>query len=156
MPGATLTNTSGGNLLVGVGGGNAICAFSLAQTCDDDLRIDFTGGATGLSFEVGGAQAGDLVLLTVLGPGGDAAGGREIAEDGRVDLSGFGTVTALLFEDRSTELGVSYGDVTFEPAAIPLPAGIALLLGGLGALRVQRRCDGCQKVSRRSTSAMAP
>ncbi len=130
------------SLFVGAGGiGNSICALSSRHWhCANDLHVGFSAPVANLSFSVGGFQHGDKVRLSVFDAAGRLAGKLGLARGGAFDLSGFGTISALFFDDRSKAGGVSYGDFNYDALApVPLPASLPLLLAGIGAIGFARK-----------------
>lgn len=138
---ATLHSGSDG-LYVGAGGiANSICALdSKNWSCANDLYLGFTSTVENLSFEVGGFQSGDKARLSIFNAAGQVAGKLKIARGGLFDLSGFGEISALFFDDRSKSRGVSYGNFTYDAVApVPLPASLPLLLAGIGLIGFARK-----------------
>lgn len=141
LPDASLYS-GGDGLFVGAGTlENSICALDTPRfSCANDLFLDFMSNVEKLTFEVGGFQTGDRVRVSIFDGTGDVAGKVNILRGGLFDLSGFGTISALFFDDRSSSGGVSYGNVSFDAVApIPLPASLPLLLAGIGAIGFARK-----------------
>ena len=137
VAGADITSY-GTDLYVGAGPfTNSICAIS--GTCDNDLLIEFTSAVTNLTFGHGYWSVGDFIEISIYGIGNALLGTYDINSVASVDLSSFGAITSLFFDDSSTAAGVAYGDFRFDVAQVPLPATLPLLLAGLGAFGVARR-----------------
>ena len=92
-----------------------------------------------------GGDAGDSALLSIFDSGGTLLGFYNLDSTSGVafaDLSSFGTLRSIIFDNvASTGAGYAYGDISYDPAAVPLPAALPLLLAGLGgiaALRARR------------------
>lgn len=144
IPGATASVTgadliSGGNsfFVSAAGISNSICALnSSGFHCANDLTINFTSSVTNLVFQTGGYESGDLAKLSIFGLGGALTSIVDIASNGIVDLTSYGTITSLFFDDQSTAAGMTYGNFNFSVAtsAIPVPAALPLLLTGLGGI----------------------
>ncbi|MHA6262392.1 VPLPA-CTERM sorting domain-containing protein [Arenibacterium sp. CAU 1754] len=141
IAGANITS-SASSLFVGAGPAapNSICAFNPASfSCDNDLEIDFTDAVQNVTFEQGFWSAGDLIDIYVYDAFDALAGVYTINSAADVDLSGFGVIGSLFFDDQSTAQGVAYGNITYEVANVPLPASAALLVGALGVFGAMRR-----------------
>ena len=138
---ATITSF-GTDLFFGGASGvpSSFCAIQ-AGTCQADLDISFTSVISNLFFDVSGFNVGDSVALGIFGLGNAFLGSVNLLSNiSNLDLSGFGSITRLYFDDNSTGAGVAYSDFSFDQvAAIPLPASLPLLIGGLGLLAVARR-----------------
>jgi len=137
------TATSGADsLFVGAGSiSNSVCALDTRNfDCANDLHLGFTAPVENLTFDVGGFQFGDDVRVSVFDANGQASGNVEILRGGLFDLSSFGQISSLFFDDRSTARGVSYGNFTYDAIApVPLPASLPLLLAGIGAIGFARK-----------------
>jgi hypothetical protein len=134
ITGANLTSGADG-FMVGGSISNSICAFSLTGSgCANDLTIDFTSLVSSITFDVGGFQLGDQIEVLAYGPGNALLGSVLIFVNGFYDLSAFSNVDYLYFDDSSATFGVEYGNVSYTAAAIPVPAGLPMLLAGLGGL----------------------
>jgi len=144
-PEATLTSF-GSNLFFGgayFGAPGSFCAIS-GTTCDADLEISFVAPVANLTFDVGGWDPGDFVALSIFGLGDVLSGSLNIVSNiVGLDLSSYGTITRLFFDDSSTAAGIGYANFSFDlardSAPIPLPAAGWLLLGGLGVLAAAKR-----------------
>ena len=141
VPEATLT--SFGNDFYFNGAYNdpgSFCAISFGS-CDADLQISFVGSVTNLMFDVGGWNDGDLVTLNIFGATNALLGSISITSDLiGLNLTSFGPITRLFFDDSSTGAGVGYANFSFtQVASVPLPATLPLLAGALGAAFVARR-----------------
>mgnify|MGYP002129735176 CR=1 FL=1 len=87
------------------------------------------------------ADGGDFVALDIFGLGDALLGTVDLTGDVlSLDLSSFGSITRLFFDDSSTGAGFAYSDFSFDQtAAVPLPASLPLLAAGMGLLAVARR-----------------
>jgi hypothetical protein len=93
-------------------------------------------------FQVSGWHTGDFVQLSIFDTLNNLLGIVGIGSDFAVlDLSSYGSIGSLFFDDSSTGAGVAYSDFSFDQGAspIPLPAAGWLMLAGLGALAAARR-----------------
>lgn len=125
----------------------SFCAVGVG--CAADMDITFVGAVSNLSFDVGGHNPGDFVALSVFGLGNSLLGSVNITGNAvGFDLSGFGTITRLFFDDSSSGAGFGYDNFAFTVAAVPLPAGLPLMVGGIGALvAVSRRKRNAKAVA---------
>jgi opacity protein-like surface antigen len=139
LPHATVSTPDGGDLFVGDTVANSICAIKIATfSCAADLKIDFDEAVTNLVFDVHGAQSGDSVTLNIFDGDDSLLDTLGITTNGEVDLSVYGPVGGLLFDDNSTSAGVSYGDITFD-VDVPAPAALSLFGFGLMTIAARRR-----------------
>ncbi|MEM9344103.1 MAG: VPLPA-CTERM sorting domain-containing protein [Pseudomonadota bacterium] len=144
IPRASLIS-EGESLFVGAGpyGPRSICAYTPTEgdkgTCANDLEIVFDDPIKNLTFDQGRWNEGDLIDITAL-LDGEVVGTYTIdSEEKKVDLSAIGPITSLVFDDQSEVSGVAYANFKFDVMSVPLPAGLALMLGGLGFLGAVRR-----------------
>ena len=135
VAGANITSF-GSSLFVGAGGNaNSICA--LDGDCANDLEITFTDAVKNVTFDQGTWNPGDVIDVMIYGLANSFIGTYVIDSAASVDLSSFGTITRLFFDDQnSTGAGTAYANVTYDraTAAVPLPAGLPLLGFGAAAL----------------------
>lgn len=112
-----------------------ICSMPYPEfSCAADLEIDFTSDVTDVSFSTAGFNVGDYVDLMVYGIGDLLVGSVAITGNGFYDLTGFGVISSLFFDDSSTGYGFEYDQISYTLApAVPLPAGLPLLLTGIAA-----------------------
>lgn len=119
---------------------NWICAL-LSGSCVADLRLEFNGLASNLSFRVGGWDTGDYVLAALF----DASDGLletvAITANSTYSFASSG-IASIYFVDYSSQSGgVFYADWYFDltgTPAVPVPAGLPLILGALGAFGLVR------------------
>ena len=134
---ATINVFGGGNVLVGIGAAGESDGFCFLDVrCTADGEILFDNPISNLTFDVDGANTGDSVEITAFN-GGNDLGSLTATANGQLDFSGFGTLTRLFFDDSSTGGGVGYSTFQFDEQqqmAIPVPASLPLILGGLGLL----------------------
>lgn len=143
VSGATVTNTSGGNILVGAGAAGQANGFcSLGIGCQADTEIDFNATVSNLSFWLDGSNLGDSLALTVRGIGDVLLATLNFTvPDQLIDLSSYGSITRLVFDDSSSGAGYGYSRFNFDDAIspIPVPASLPLLLGGIGLIGFMKR-----------------
>lgn len=124
--------------------GGAICALSANGDCKADLEIDFTGAVHDLQFNKVLAGAGDKTVLSIY-DGATLLGTQTLKGNGTVDLSSYGDITRLVFDDQSKAKGdgMFYGAFCFT-SSVPEPGTTGLLLAGLGllGLKARRRSEG--------------
>ncbi|MGB3721289.1 MAG: hypothetical protein WA979_00540 [Pacificimonas sp.] len=146
VPQATISTPDGDDLFFNGADGSmgSFCAIN-AGTCEADLEIDFSMVIENVMFTVGGFDPGDSVLLNIFDASDALAGTLAITAPGGYDISAFGEVGRLLFDDMSTGAGVAYNNFTFDVVDgmdVPAPAaGLLMLFGiaGLGARRAYRK-----------------
>jgi hypothetical protein len=145
VSGATITNTSGGIILVGSGAAgepNGFCSVTPSvTTCEQDTNILFGSVVSSLSFWLDGSNPGDALALSIFGIADAFLGTLNFTDpDQLIDLSSFGSITRLSFDDSSTAAGYGYSRFDFATAAtVPLPASLPLLLGAIAAVGAIRR-----------------
>jgi hypothetical protein len=140
VPGATVIS-GGDGLFVGDTVPNSICALDVTKfSCANDLLLGFDRPVTDVSFTAGNQHYDDNVTLYGY-LAGALVGSLNFATAGLIDLSSFGTLDTLFFDDHSdTGNGMYYADITYaEIAPVPLPGALPALMIGLGALGVLRR-----------------
>lgn len=121
---------------------DSFCALRAdAFRCEADLTIAFSSVVSNLFLQVSGYDGGDFVALDIFGLGDALLGTVDLTGDVlSLDLSSFGSITRLFFDDSSTGAGFAYSDFSFDQtAAVPLPASLPLLAAGMGLLAVARR-----------------
>jgi hypothetical protein len=105
------------------------------------MTLTFDMDVSNVNFEYGFGDDGDSAALTIFDGLGAIIGFLALdltAGTSFADLSGFGTLRSILFDNSaSTGLGYGYGNINYE--AIPLPATLPLLLAASGALVALRR-----------------
>ena len=119
----------------------SFCAIS-GFGCEADLEIAFNGVVSSLMFDVGGYNVGDYLDINIFGIGDIFLGTIAVTSDVvGLDLSSFGSITRLFFDDTSTGAGFGYANFSFDQVAapVPLPAAGLLLIGALGGLAALRR-----------------
>jgi hypothetical protein len=140
LPGATITNVAGGNILVGAGAAgqaDGFCSLVPGQfNCATDTNLVFDSAVTNLSFDLDGSNTGDNLALSIFGLADVLITTLFFTTpDQHIDLAGLGTITRLFFDDSSSAAGYGYSTFVFDTtAAVPLPAGLPLLVGGVAAL----------------------
>ena len=129
-------NAVNGTVLVGAAGESDGFCFFLSNVCIGNGEILFNNPISNLTFDIDGAQSGDSVEIIAFN-GGSNLGSVIATTDGQLDFSGFGTLTSLFFNDNLSSAGVGYSTFQFDEqqqTAIPVPASLPLILGGLGLL----------------------
>lgn len=151
LPEVTISNTSGGSILVGAGAAGEADGFCLlAGGCDQDGEMLFSSPVSNLSFDIDGWGSGDFVEISAFN-GPSLVGTLNAIANGNLDFSSFGTITRLVFDDSSTASGVGYSTFQFDMAAAVPPAQsvpsssissrllLILALLGLGGVAITRR-----------------
>ncbi|MCA8868159.1 MAG: VPLPA-CTERM sorting domain-containing protein [Rhodobacteraceae bacterium] len=144
IDGHTITNTSGGQILVGAGAAGEIDGFcSLTPnvySCEADTDITFASVVSNLSFDLDGSNPGDMVTISIYGIANALLGSLIFTTpDQHIDLSAYGQITRLFFDDNSSGAGYGYSTFQFDTAQVPLPAGGVLLLTALLGLGAAKR-----------------
>ena len=146
VSGATITNTTGGNILVGpsvAGYANGFCSLAMVGfSCEADTEINFNTTVSNLSFWLDGSDNGDSLALTLHGIGDAFLTTLNFTvPDQLIDLSSYGNVTRLVFDDSSSASGYGFSRFNFDSgvAPIPLPASLPLLLGAIGIFGALKR-----------------
>ncbi len=144
LPEATIRNLENSTLATGAAGfgiANGFCFTNPAINCKSDGEIVFTNPVTNLTFNTAGAHFGgsDSVSISAFDGAAGLLAMLTVTTDGLVDLSGAGAITRLFFDDNSADRGgLGYHGFSFNVAppmaAVPLPAALPLLAGGLGLM----------------------
>ncbi|MFK7876612.1 MAG: VPLPA-CTERM sorting domain-containing protein [Paracoccaceae bacterium] len=106
-----------------------LSAFNIATTIDENFIVRFTNGSSGLSYGISGNASTQPNALS--GPG------LVNMYTGSPTGIGAGSIFTSLGYALTVENGIT--DPIDPIAAVPLPAGLPLLLAGLGALGIVRR-----------------
>ncbi len=115
----------------------SFCALS-AFSCAADLDIAFKSTVTDLMFQVSGFDPGDFVALGIFDAVDNLLATVNLTSNiVNLDLSSYGEISRLFFDDRSSGAGFAYSDFSFNQ--IPLPASLPLLAGGIALLAAARR-----------------
>lgn len=118
-------------------GNTGICAARFS--CANDMEINFTETVEGLVFDARSLTGGDTVDLYIYDQNNMLAGIYTINGNEQVDLSAFGPIGRLYFDDTPSGFGFVYANFEFEISPIPLPAGMSLMAGALGLMALSRR-----------------
>jgi hypothetical protein len=142
LPEATITNLSGGFVLVGPGAAgetDGFC-FLLGGSCESDGEIVFASAVTNLTFDTDGFNPGDSVTISAFN-GATLLGSVVVTSDTNVDLSAFGAITRVFFDDSSTAAGFGYSTFVFDGGGttVPAPAALAIFTLGIAGLLAARR-----------------
>ncbi len=145
MPDATISAGTGTTLLVGDFVANAVCPLGSAG-CNGLMTLTFGFDVSNVAFDFGFGNPGDSATITGFDSIGNIVGTLLLSlTDGTssVSLAAFGNLRSILFDNTaSTGAGYAYGNISFDPSAVPLPAALPLLLvglAGLGAVGARRR-----------------
>lgn len=117
-----------------------VCASPVGSgNCEEDLQIDFLSVVTNLMLSsFGVTPVADSVTITGF-LGATNVGSLVVSTQGTFDLSSWGALDRLYFADNSTAAGIGWGDFSFDTAAVPEPAPLALLGLGLALIGLARR-----------------
>ena len=136
----TLTSFGTNGFFVGSGG---FCAFAADFSCEEDMQIDFLSAVENLFLSsFGVTDVLDSVTISAF-LGGSLLGQITVTTTGTFDLSGFGALDRLFFDDNSTAAGIGWNNFEFDTvASVPEPGTLALLgigLLGMGAARGRKK-----------------
>ena len=142
MPDATITAGTGTTLLVGDFIANAVCPLGNFG-CNGSMTLTFDFDVSNVAFDFGFGNLGDSATITGFDSIGNVVGVLLLSLISGTDtasLAAFGTLRSILFDNTaSTGAGYAYGNISFETAAVPLPAGLPLLAAGLGLMGLMGR-----------------
>jgi hypothetical protein len=140
--GATVLAGTGTTLQVGDFIANAVCPLGGAG-CNGSMVLVFDQNVKNVKLQYGFGDPGDTATLTIFDGAGGIIGGTTLfltSGTATEDLSFFGTFRSIAFDNTAAAgAGYAYGDITYDLAAIPLPATLPLLLAAAGALVALRR-----------------
>ncbi len=154
-----VTHADGGRFFVYRGGEygmhkrGGICAIKAGFTCRADFTVTFRKLVTDLKFRSFFAKKGDKSRLSIW-RGSKLLGKVLVSSNGVTDLSRFGPISHILFDDRSRKAtaGMAYADFRYAiysppaivappvPPPVPLPASGLVLLISLALLGAVSRC----------------
>lgn len=143
LPEATVTGEDDTtDLFVGGPFGNGLCAI-VGGVCEGDLQIAFNFDVQNVNFNYGTGNPGDFVEVSGFDADGNLIGSvflDSTSGTAFADLSSLGVLRTLYFDDSSTGAGYGFTGISFDrAAAVPLPATLPLMAGGLAALAALRR-----------------
>ena len=148
LPEATIINTSPKpsssvfdrqiiNTGVGAAGeADGFCFFSrsdFGRGCENDGEILFTNTVSNLSFDTDAYNSGDSVEISAYN-GITFLTSVIITDNQRVDLSGAGDITKLVFDDSSNAFGFGYSTFSYTTSSVPVPVPASAWLFGSGLL----------------------
>ncbi|MFN7222402.1 MAG: VPLPA-CTERM sorting domain-containing protein [Paracoccaceae bacterium] len=140
--GATATAGAGTTLAVGDFVANALCPLG-GFGCNGIMTLTFDADVSNVTFDYGFGNPGDSASLSIFDGLGALISSVLLTSTSGVafaDLSYLGALRSILFDNSaSTGAGYAYGNVTYTPAAVPLPASLPLLLAALGGAALIRR-----------------
>lgn len=138
---ATILADAGTSLNVGDFVANSVCPVG-SFGCNGAMFLNFDFDVKDVMFDYGFGNEGDIAAISLFDGLNNLVGSLILNATSGVnfaDLSGFGTVRSIFFDNSSsTGAGYAYGNITYT-AAVPLPATLPLLLAGLGGIAVLRR-----------------
>ena len=125
---------------------NTFCAYDNVNYfigCIADWTAEFEREVANLSFRATGQSSSDSAVARVFDAGGNLLDEVTVDADGVYGFSTLSGISRLALENTNTSgRGMSYTDVSFDVAPVPLPAGLPLALvafGGLGLVARRKR-----------------
>jgi len=132
--------STGSTVLVGpsaAGETDGFCFLSSTDTCASLGEMIFTSPVNNLSFDIDLFAPGGDALEIFINNGTAFLGSIIVTASGNLDLSGFGTLTQLFFNDTSSGDGAGFSTFSFNStnlSVVPLPASLPLYGTGLALL----------------------
>lgn len=123
---------------------NRFCAYGgVLYGCTADWIAEFVMPVTNLSFRAAGQSSSDSAIARAFGADGSLLDERAVIANGIYDFGPLEGIVSLWLENTNTSgRGMSYTDISYDLAPVPLPAGLPLALaafGGLGLLARRKR-----------------
>ncbi|MCC2096208.1 MAG: VPLPA-CTERM sorting domain-containing protein [Hyphomicrobiales bacterium] len=141
---ATVDLITGSYLHVGDFDPNTVCSYTGFSGCVGSFSITWNYDVANVNFDYGYGNTGDSAVVQAFDAFNALVGSVLLnltSGTSNIDISGLGVFRSLVFDTTAaTGAGYSFGNIEFDRvAAVPLPAGGLLLLGGLGGLAALRR-----------------
>lgn len=140
ITGATITGVNDATDLYAYSSGFTFC-FIDSGNCEADGEIVFDTTVSNLTFYAGGYGAGDFADVSIYDSSNALLASITANADMLMDFSAYSGIAYILFDDYSANAGFNWGQFSFDVdgAAVPLPAALPLMAGGLGLMGAAAR-----------------